>query len=92
MALRAGMAPGMKVVDFGCGVGTVSVMFAEMVGQDGDVVGLDMSESQLAQARLRVSEQNSPNVRFLEADAVAMNLPSGAFDFAYCRHLLIHPE
>jgi len=90
MARKAGMSPGMKVVDFGCGVGTVSVMFAEMVGQEGHVTGLDMSESQLAQARLRASEQKSRNVKFLEANAVATNLPSGAFDFAYCRYLLIH--
>jgi ubiquinone/menaquinone biosynthesis C-methylase UbiE len=90
MALKAGMAPGMKVVDFGCGVGTVSVMFAGMVGQDGNVVGLDMSESQLVQARLRALEHNCQNVNFLEANAVATNLPDGAFDFAYCRYLLIH--
>ncbi len=34
-ALTAGLSKGMKVVDFGCGIGTVSVMFAEMVGKEG---------------------------------------------------------
>jgi ubiquinone/menaquinone biosynthesis C-methylase UbiE len=90
MALKAGLAPGMKVADFGCGVGTVSVMFAEMVGRDGHVVGLDMSENQLALARTRAVDANCQNVTFTEANAVATNLPSGAFDFVYCRYLLIH--
>ena len=90
VALKAGMAHGMKVVDFGCGVGTVSVMFAKMVGHEGKVVGLDLSEAQLEQARIRAVEQDCPNVEFLEANAMATKLPSGAFDFAYCRYLLIH--
>ncbi len=90
MALKAGMTPGMSAVDFGCGVGTVSVMFAGMVGPEGKVVGLDMSAAQLAQARLRAAERNCRNVEFLEANALATQLPSGAFDFAYCRYLLIH--
>jgi ubiquinone/menaquinone biosynthesis C-methylase UbiE len=84
------MAHGMKVVDFGCGVGTVSVMFAKMVGHEGKVVGLDLSEAQLEQARIRAVEQDCPNVEFIEANAMATKLPSGVFDFAYCRYLLIH--
>jgi SAM-dependent methyltransferase len=65
-------------------------MFAEMVGPAGHVAGLDLNEAQLVQSRSRALEHNCRNVNFLEANAVATNLPDGAFDFVYCRYLLIH--
>ena len=35
--INAGLKPGMKVGEFGCGVGAVTRMLAEMVGPRGDV-------------------------------------------------------
>jgi len=44
--LRAGLKAGMKVADFGCGVGMVSKMMAEIVGPTGKLVGIDASAAQ----------------------------------------------
>src|SRR5262249_22088235 len=48
--LRAGLTEGMHVADFGCGVGMVTRMLAEMVGPAGYVTGIDVSAVQLEQA------------------------------------------
>jgi SAM-dependent methyltransferase len=89
-AIQAGLARGHRVADFGCGVGTVSVMFAELVGPEGRVTALDLSPGQLAQARTRAAKAGHDNITFIEASATESGLPSESFDFVYCRFLLLH--
>src|SRR5262245_958267 len=72
--LEAGLKPGMSVADLGCGVGMVTALLAELVGPEGQVVGVDFSAAQLAEARERLKAQ-APNVRFVEASATATGLP-----------------
>jgi SAM-dependent methyltransferase len=85
--LDAGLLPGMRVADLGCGVGMVSALLAELVGPEGHVVGIDASAAQLAQARQRAQ---GAHARFVEASATATGLPPGSFDLVYCRFLLLH--
>jgi SAM-dependent methyltransferase len=90
--LEAGLRPGMRVADLGCGVGMVTALLAELVGPEGHVVGIDSSGAQLAQARERF-QTDRPNISFVEASATDTDLPSESFDLVYCRFLLIHlPE
>jgi SAM-dependent methyltransferase len=88
--LKAGLRPGMCAVDFGCGIGAVTRMIADMVGPAGSVTGLDASGAQLAQAREISRRQGYTNVSFIEADACASGLARDTFDLAYCRFLLLH--
>jgi SAM-dependent methyltransferase len=89
--LDAGLRPGMRVADLGCGVGMTTSLLAELVGPSGQVVGIDFSGAQLAQARERL--HGSANVRFVEASATDTGLPPESFDLVYSRFLLIHlPE
>ena len=88
--LQAGLKPGMKVVDFGCGVGATTRMLAEMIGPWGSVTGIDLSKAQLEQGRQLCSSAGFANASFLEASATATGLPRNAFDLAYCRYLLLH--
>jgi ubiquinone/menaquinone biosynthesis C-methylase UbiE len=90
-ALRqAGLAPGMKVADFGCGVGVVSRMLAEMVGPSGSVTGIDINGQQVEQARELCAGGGLKNTSFVEASACETGLPRNSFDVAYCRFLLLH--
>jgi SAM-dependent methyltransferase len=89
-ALKIGMSAGARVADFGCGVGTVSALFAELVGPEDRVTALDLSAGQIEQARARAFHAGHTNIDFLEASATATGLPAGSFDFAYCRLLLLH--
>ena len=88
--LQAGLAPGMQVADFGCGVGAVTRMLAEMVGPSGHVTGVDVSRDQLTQAERLCREAGLANVTFVEASATSTGLPRDSFDLVYCRFLLLH--
>jgi ubiquinone/menaquinone biosynthesis C-methylase UbiE len=68
--LAAGLGPGMRVLDVGCGMGDVSLLVAEFVGPSGKVIGIDRNVATLNQARERTVQQGcSTFVSFVEADA-----------------------
>jgi SAM-dependent methyltransferase len=87
--LQAGLRPGMRVADLGCGVGMVTTLLADLVGPTGQVVGVDFSGAQVAQAR-ELLPPGFSNVSFIEASATDTGLPHESFDLVYCRFLLIH--
>lgn len=87
--LRAGMQRGMRVADLGCGVGMMTTLMAELVGPTGQVVGVDFSGAQLAQAR-ELTPPGLSNISFVEASATNTGLPHESFDLVYCRFLLLH--
>jgi len=65
---RAGLAPGMRVLDLGCGVGDVSLLAARIVGETGSVLGVDRSASSLEVAGQRAATLGLRQVRFAEAE------------------------
>lgn len=87
---RAGLRPGMRVADIGCGTGEVSCWIARQVGASGSVVGVDASEAQVEQARGSAASEGLENLRFLAGRAEETGLPRESFDLVYCRLLLIH--
>jgi len=89
LLVRAGIQPGMKVADLGCGTGMVTQLLAELVGPSGEVVGVDFSDAQVTQARTQLPA-GVTNVRFIQASATDSGLPRETFDLVYCRFLLIH--
>src|SRR3954470_17343753 len=52
---EAGIEPGMRVLDVGCGAGDTSFLAAEMVGESGEVVGIDRASAAIDVARSRAS-------------------------------------
>ena len=55
-ALRlAGLRPGMRVLDIGCGPGDVSFLAARLVGPTGSVLGVDAAPAMVELARDRAS-------------------------------------
>jgi SAM-dependent methyltransferase len=66
---RAGLAPGMSVLDVGCGVGDVAFLAASLVNPDGKVKGLDRAAEAIAVARERAAQADAENVTFEIADA-----------------------
>src|SRR6266699_6514702 len=57
----AGLRAGMQVLDVGCGPGDVSLLAAELVGEQGSVIGVDTNASvlQIAQARAQAAAKLS---------------------------------
>lgn len=69
-ALRlAGLRPGMRVLDVGCGPGDVSIIAARLVGPDGTVLGVDAAAEVVELARTRAADQGLGTVSF-EATAI----------------------
>jgi SAM-dependent methyltransferase len=76
-ALR--LRPGARVVDVGCGIGTVAMELAPIVGDRGRSLGVDISEAMIAEARRRAADAASA-AGFDIADAVQLPLADGAVD------------
>ena len=77
---RLAIAPGMHVLDIGCGPGNLTSHIAEMVGEGGSVVGVDPSKERIAIAREKVT----PNLSFYKGKAEDLSLfPSASFDIVF---------
>jgi SAM-dependent methyltransferase len=70
----AGLRPGMRVLDVGCGAGDVSFLAASIVGPTGAVVGVDVSPEAVALAERRAASAGLANVRFLAQDLAGLSL------------------
>lgn len=79
---RAGLKPGMRVLDAGCGAGRVTVEAAERVGESGEVVALDIQPAMLEKARSRSKQAGLDNVRFMLSALGEKMLPENRFDRA----------
>lgn len=86
---RAGLAPGMSVLDVGCGAGDVSFLAAAFVGPSGNVLGVDQSPDSVALARERAKSAGLSNVRF-EVGVLENLQQSGPFDALVGRLILLY--
>ena len=75
---RAGLKPGMQVLDVGTGTGLTAVQAARLSGGGANVTGVDPSVGMLANARL------PEGMRVIEGRAEA--LPAADSSFRFCQH------
>lgn len=80
---------GMKILDLGCGTGRDCFVLSYLVGEQGEVVGIDMTDEQLEIGNKYLSSQmekfgyKKPNVRFIKGyieDLKNLDLPDNYFD------------
>ena len=83
----AGVVPGMRLLDLGTGIGHVAMLAAELVGTQGQVVGIDTSAKLLDVARTRASQQ--PQLRFVQGDVRTWR-DEKPFDAVVGRLILFH--
>lgn len=74
------LTPGERVLDLGSGAGTDSLIAAQMVGEHGQVTGIDMTLEMLAKARAAATELGVANVEFVESEAERLPFPDESFD------------
>jgi SAM-dependent methyltransferase len=86
---RAGIGPGMRVLDLGCGAGDVSFLAAELVGPSGSIVGIDRDPGVLAVARERAQQMGSMTVSF-EEQSIEGFIASRPFDAVVGRFVLVY--
>lgn len=86
---RAGIRPGMRCLDLGCGGGHVSREMARLVGPSGRVVGVDADAAVVDLARADAAAGGVENLEFRVGDAHAL-AALGPFDLVFARYLLSH--
>ncbi len=84
---QAGVVPRMRVLDVGGGAGDVAFLAADMVGPDGEVVGVDRVGDAIEAARARAGERSLSNVEFLAGDPAEMTFER-PFDAVIGRYVL----
>ena len=87
------LQPGMRLLDVGCGPGTITTGLARAVALGdvvGEVVGIDVSEEVIQSARAHAAEVGVANVRFETASVYALPFAAGVFDVAHAHQVLQH--
>lgn len=76
---------GWQCIDLGCGPRGVLAPLGRRVGPAGRVVGVDLSQDDLAAARESITRIGLGNVELIQADAFHTNLPRESFDLVHVR-------
>lgn len=83
------LSPGMRLLDVGCGPGTITLDLADRVAP-GFTVGVDRDEGVLAEARSLLKSRALAGVEFRTADAYALEFEDESFDVVHAHQLLQH--
>lgn len=87
---RAGIVPGARVVDLGCGPGATLIAMAETVGPDGLVQGIDGDPEAVVTATRLIAEMDLGNATAAVGDVGESGLDPGSSDVVVLRHVLAH--
>jgi len=83
--LRAGM----RLIDCGCGPGSITVDLARAVAP-GDAIGIDLRKDAVMHGRALASERGIANVMFQAASVYQLPYADGTFDVAFSSAVLQH--
>jgi FkbM family methyltransferase len=79
----------MSVLDVGCGAGDVSFLAAELVGESGEVVGVDPASKPITLARSRAAQRAVSNVSFRQSELSDLTSDE-QFDAVVGRYVLMY--
>jgi ubiquinone/menaquinone biosynthesis C-methylase UbiE len=71
-----GLCPGDSVVDVACGTGLNFSLIEQVIGPDGRIVGVDLTDAMLAQAQHRIETNGWSNISLVQADAAEFDFPT----------------
>ena len=86
----AGLAPGMRVLDLGSGVGDVALLCGDIVGPAGRVLGLDRDAAAVERARRRTVEQGCSSWVSFEVADLDDFVAGERFDAVVGRYVLLY--
>jgi SAM-dependent methyltransferase len=89
---RAGLTVGKRVLDVGAGPGHATLDLAEIIGPTGEVVALERSRNFIRAMEANCHARLLTNVKIHEIDLMTDDLPSGDYDFAWCRWVVSFVE
>jgi ubiquinone/menaquinone biosynthesis C-methylase UbiE len=80
---EAGLEPGQKVLEVGCGPGYFTLPAAEVVGGEGLVYAVDVNPLAVKRVRKKVEKEGIKNIEPLERSGSDTGLPDGSIDLAF---------
>jgi len=80
----AAVQPGWSLLDVACGKGAVAIPAARQVGENGRVVGIDLSPVMLVEATVEVNRLGLNNLDLVPMDAETLAFPDHSFDGVLC--------
>lgn len=83
------LKPHLKILDIGCGPGTITVDLASYIPA-GHITGLERVAGVLEQARALAKEKGVANVDFVQGDANSLSFADESFDVVFCHQVLQH--
>lgn len=83
------LKPGMRVLDIGCGPGSITIGLARYVAP-ALVIGLDRAPEALDAAERLATDESVGNVRFQQATVYELPFADDAFDVVYAHQVLQH--
>jgi ubiquinone/menaquinone biosynthesis C-methylase UbiE len=83
------LSPGDRVLDIGCGPGTITADLATLVAP-GRVTALEVTEAALALARTEMEQRGLSTVDFVVGDVHALDVPDDGFDVVHAHQVLQH--
>ncbi|MDE2934775.1 MAG: class I SAM-dependent methyltransferase [Chloroflexota bacterium] len=87
--LLPSLTPGLRLLDFGCGPGTITLGLAARV-EPGEVHAVDIEESQIEMARAAAVAGGHDNISFQVGNVCELPFEDGYFDVAHCHTVLCH--
>ncbi len=88
-ARQASVREGDKVLDIGCGNGFLAVIFKKMVGERGDIKGIDPALNRLEKARKRAKREGLA-IDFREGAIENIPFADGSFDVVTSTFMFHH--
>ncbi len=88
--LLPALRPGMRLLDVGCGPGTLTMDLADLLGATGQVTALERTEDALDLARDEAARRGTTNVAFRTGDVLALDLADDSFDVVHAHQVLQH--
>jgi SAM-dependent methyltransferase len=83
------LEPGMRLLDVGCGPGTITLDLSERVSP-GETIGVDRDPGIVAEAQSLLDSRQISGVEFRTADAYALEFDDASFDVVHAHQLLQH--
>ena len=79
----AGVRPGQKVLEVGCGPGFFTIPASKIVGEKGSVYALDINPLAVKRVQQKIEKEGAANVKTILADAAETGLPDQNFDLVF---------
>ncbi|UZR98839.1 class I SAM-dependent methyltransferase [Chondrinema litorale] len=88
--LEIGISKGMTVLDVGCGRGITTELLAEIIGDNGKVIGIDSNKNSINSASAIAISKKQNNIKYICSDLTNLSIEAYKFDAIVGRRILVY--